>query len=116
MSLKPTIITIFGKTENMLSNNLKALRKKRKISQQELAETLGIPRTTLGDYERGKTEPNLALLIRLAKIFDIKVDDLIKTDLREIDLDHLRDQQLKVLAITVDMDNNENIEMVPLKA
>ena len=100
----------------MLSYNLRALRKKNGISQQELADTLGIPRTTLGDYERGKTEPNLALLIRLAKMFDIKVDDLIKTDLRQVDLEHLKEKQLKVLAITVDQENKENIEMVPHKA
>ena len=44
-----------------LSTNLKHLRVQKKLSQSELAEKLGIARTTLGDYERGKTEPSLEL-------------------------------------------------------
>ena len=59
----------------MISKNLNYLRKKNKISQQVLANAMELPRTTLGDYERGKTEPNLAMLIKLADYFEVKVDD-----------------------------------------
>ena len=100
----------------MIGDNLKYLRKKNKTSQQELADTLEIPRSTLGDYERGKTEPNIAMLIRMAKNFDVKVDDLVSQDLSLSDYEVLRNKVMRVLAITVDNDNESNIELVDSKA
>ena len=100
----------------MITKNLNYLRKKKKISQQALADAMEIPRTTLGDYERGKTEPNLAMLVKLADYFEVKVDDLIRSDLSHQDLEILRNKDLRVLAISVDQDNNGNIELVETKA
>jgi len=100
----------------MITKNLNYLRKKNKISQQALADAMEIPRTTLGDYERGKTEPNLAMLIKLSDYFEVKVDDLIRADLSHQDLEILRNKDLRVLAISVDQDNNGNIELVDTKA
>ncbi len=100
----------------MLAQNLNYLRKKNKLSQQGLAEVLELPRTTLGDYERGKTEPNLAMLLKLADYFKVKVDELIRSDLSHQDLEILRNKDLRVLAISVDQDNRGNIELVDTKA
>jgi transcriptional regulator with XRE-family HTH domain len=100
----------------MLSKNLNYLRKKNKLSQQALADVMDTARTTLGDYERGKTEPSIETLIKLAAYFNIKVDDLICTDLSHQDLEIFRNKDLKVLAISVDQDNNGNIELVDTKA
>lgn len=100
----------------MITKNLNYLRKKHKLSQQALADVMGFPRTTLGDYERGKTEPNLATLVKLADYFSIKVDELIRVDLSHQDLEILRNKDLRVLAISVDQDNNGNIELVDTKA
>jgi len=100
----------------MINKNLKYLRTKKKISQQYLAEAMGIPRTTLGDYERGKTEPNLEMLVKLADFFDLKVDELIRSNISHLDYEILRNKHMKVLAISVDSDNRENIELVDRKA
>ena len=100
----------------MITRNLKYLRHKHKISQQALADALEIPRTTLGDYERGKTEPNIEMLIKMSDHFEIKVDDLIRTDISHKDLEILRNKDLRVLAISVDQHNRENIELVDSKA
>lgn len=100
----------------MLGRNLKYLRNKHKISQQFLSETFSIPRTTLGDYERGKTEPNISTLIKLADYFKIPVDDLIRKDLSLGEYEMIRTQNMKVLAITVDTDNEGNVELVDSKA
>ena len=100
----------------MLPNNLKYLRQKQKLSQEELAKAIGVPRTTLGDYERGKTEPNLEKLLRLSDYFDTKVDDLLRKNLSHRDLEVLRNKDLRVLAISVDKDNRNNIELVDTKA
>lgn len=99
-----------------LSSNLRYLRKKEKISQGDLAESFDIARTTLGDYERGKTEPNLEMLIKMSSKFDVPIDDLIVADLSHNDLEITRNEKLKVLAISVDQDLNENIELVDTKA
>jgi len=100
----------------MIHKNLKHLRTKKQISQQYLAEAMGIPRTTLGDYERGKTEPNLEMLVKLADFFDLKVDELIRSNISHLDYEILRNKHMKVLAISVDRNNKENIELVDTKA
>jgi len=100
----------------MINKNIKYLRTKKKCSQQYLADAMGIPRTTLGDYERGKTEPNLEMLVKLADFFDVKVDDLIRSNISHLDYEILRNKHMKVLAISVDANNRENIELVDTKA
>jgi transcriptional regulator with XRE-family HTH domain len=100
----------------MLAENLKYLRKKNKLSQQQLADTLQIPRTTLGDYERAHTEPNVETMIILADYFKVSVDDLLKVKLRLKDHEIIRNKDMRVLAITVDSENRQNIELVDSKA
>ncbi len=99
----------------MFGDNLKFLREIKKISQQQAADDLGLPRTTLGDYERNHTEPNIITLCKIAKYFSMTVDDLLKQQLSEVQPKNL-DRDLKVLAITVDPLNRQNIELVSVKA
>ena len=100
----------------MIGQNIKYLRKKRNLSQQELADQLSIPRTTLSDYERGHTQVNLENLLKLSSIFNVTIDNLIKTNLSHTELEIVRNADFKVLAISVDADNNNNIELVETKA
>ncbi len=100
----------------MLDLNLKHLRKQHQISQQELADAMEIPRSTLGDYERGKTEPNIALLLKMAGYFDISIDTLVAEKIYLDDLRVAKNEALKILAITVDSNNRGNIELVDTKA
>ena len=100
----------------MLAQNLKYLRNKNKLSQKELADAMTLPRTTLGDYERGNTEPNIATLIKLADFFTLKIDDMLRKNLSHQDLEILKNKDLRVLAITVDDQNEGNIELVETKA
>lgn len=100
----------------MLSSNIKYLRQEKNISQQELAQILKIPRTTLGDYERAKTEPNIATIIKLSQYFKVDLDNFLKQDLSKSKLRINNSKAFKVLAISVDNDNRENIELVKTKA
>lgn len=99
-----------------LRTNLKFLRDKNKLSQQELADTLGVPRSSLSDYERGHTQIGLDVLLKLSDIFHISVDDLLKTNVSHLDLEIARDKNLRVLAISVDTNDRNNIELVETKA
>jgi len=74
------------------------------------------PRTTLGDYERTKTEPNISMLLKMANHFDVSVDDLVAKDLSLSEYEVMKNKVMRVLAITVDEDNNGNIELVDTKA
>ena len=58
---------IFGK-------RLREVRKSKKITQQELADRLGIKRNTYSDWENGKTEPTFEILVKLADLFDVSLD------------------------------------------
>jgi transcriptional regulator with XRE-family HTH domain len=100
----------------MIGSNLKYLRKKHNLSQQAFAEILDIPRTTLGDYEREKTEPNIPMLLKMAAYFTINVDNLLVENLQLENYKIAESPDLKVLAISVDNNNEGNIELVDTKA
>lgn len=100
----------------MLVENLKYLRKQNDMTQFDLADKLSIPRSTLGEYERGNTEPSITLLIKMAGVFGVTIDQLINERLSDQELEILNDKGLKVLAISVDQNQKTNIELVETKA
>ncbi len=100
-----------------LGKNIGFLRKQRKWSQQVLADKLGIPRPTIAGYERGYSEPNIETLIRMARTFEISVEDLIERQLWEGEERSFdKERGMKILAISVSSDNRSNIELVDAKA
>lgn len=100
----------------MLVENLKHLRKVNKMTQEDLAEALKIPRSTLGEYERGNTEPSITLLIKISKYFKVSLDDLLIKNPQFPSFELKGSDRLKVLAITLDGDQKTNIELVETKA
>lgn len=62
------------------------LRESRKISRSELAEMLGVPYTTLRNYEKDVREPGSATLLKLSRILDVTVDYLIGGDPYELEV------------------------------
>lgn len=59
------------------SNNLKALRAQKEMSQQELANSMGISKSALNMYERGERQPNFETLELIADYFNISLDFLL---------------------------------------
>lgn len=106
----------------MVTSNIRYLRKKAGFTQAQLAEKLDIKRSLIGAYEEGRAEPKLSTLVNIARLFEITLDDLITLDLSEPAFSGKRSQagnnngNLRVLAITVDDEQKENIELVPYKA
>ncbi len=107
---------INGITMNYLSSNIKYLRKKNRENQEDLAGILGVSRTTVGDYERGKTEPSIEALLCMASHYCVDVGRLISQDLSLDELEVGHNDDLRILAISVDSENRENIELVDTKA
>lgn len=58
--------------------NLKLLRLQCGFTQTELAKKVHLSRTAISNYESGRMEPSIQVLIKLAEIFGVTVDELIK--------------------------------------
>lgn len=60
----------------MVKNNVRLLRSTKSISQQELADAVGVTRQTIGLIENHKYNPTIILCLRLAKILGTTLDEL----------------------------------------
>ena len=63
-----------------VAKNLKALRKKKDLTQEEAAEILGVSPQSVSKWERGDTMPDITLLPALANLYKVSVDTLIGMD------------------------------------
>lgn len=63
-----------------IANRLVNLRKENNLSQEALAEKLGISRQAVSKWERAEASPDTDNLILLARLYGISLDDLLKTD------------------------------------
>ena len=70
------------KEKIMFAENLIQLRKLNHMSQDELADQIGVSRQTLSKYETGESLPDIERCKRLADIFGVTVDDLINYEKR----------------------------------
>ena len=60
------------------------LRKKNSLSQEELAEKVGVARQTISKWELGETSPDLKQAKELSKIFKVSLDELTDNDIKNI--------------------------------
>ncbi|WP_266366908.1 helix-turn-helix domain-containing protein [Tellurirhabdus rosea] len=67
----------------LLSQTLRQLRLKSKLSQEIISERLGISQSTYCNWESGKSLPNARSLSQLAQLFGVPVTELIPGDLQE---------------------------------
>ncbi|WGG44199.1 helix-turn-helix transcriptional regulator [Rossellomorea sp. DA94] len=61
----------------MLKNKLIELRKAKKLRQEDIANILGIARTTYAMYEQGNREPDFDTLNKIADYFEVTIDHLL---------------------------------------
>ena len=64
------------KSELVLKNKLKEVRKEKNMSQQELADMVGVSRNTISSLETGQYEPTAKLALVLAVALDMKFEEL----------------------------------------
>lgn len=117
----------------LINANIRFLRKQKGLTQEELAKNLDVTRSVIGAYEEGRAEPKLSTSENIANFFGVTLDQLITQNLSETAIAVIRGEEkpdegskeagkdvegkkLRVLAITVDKEERENIELVPEKA
>ena len=67
------------------ADNLKVLRLKNQLTQIELAKLVQVEQSTIARYETGKYEPKFDVAAKLAKIFDVTVEELYGSQTEEIE-------------------------------
>ena len=64
--------------------NLKIIRKNKKMSQEQLAEKVNVSRQSVSKWENGEAYPEMNNILELCKIFNCKINDLIHNDMSDI--------------------------------
>ncbi len=63
-----------------MKNELKVYRAKHDLTQEELANKVGVTRQTIISIEKGRYEPSLSLAFKLANYFEVKIEDIFIND------------------------------------
>ena len=114
---------MFDRELTLVNKNLRFLRKEYGYTQSEFAQKIGVKRPSIGAYEENRAEPKIATLRIIADIFNITLEQLINQDL-ELQFQQrgivrgkdVSANRLRVLTVTVNNENEENIEFVQQKA
>ncbi len=60
-----------------LGDRFKFYREKVELTQKEAANLLGVKNYQLANYETGRTEPNIATLLKMSSIYNVSLDELL---------------------------------------
>ncbi len=63
--------------------NLSEIRKQEGVSQKRLAEELNVSAGNLCDWEKGRSEPDIETLIRIADFFDVSLDAIVGREIKD---------------------------------
>ena len=67
-----------------LSENLKRIRKENNLSQEQLAEKLGVSRQAVSKWESGQSYPEMDKVIQICKTFNFNMDELMNENIKEV--------------------------------
>lgn len=99
---------------NNLPNNLRKLRKSKRLTQEQLAQKLGIIRATYWAYEKGTIQPPYEKVEFMADIFGITVDELTGRNIGEFDI--IQDVESVMRKVEIADDLNEKDRMLLLNS
>ena len=94
----------------MLSENLKAIRKAKGLSQQELAIKLNVVRQTISKWEQGLSVPDSDMLISISEVLETPVSTLLGETVTEAEVDNLKAISEKLEVINLQLATKENHE------
>lgn len=67
-----------------LADNIKKIRKENNLSQEQLAEKLGVSRQSVSKWESGQAYPEMDKVLQICELFNLNMDELMKSDLKEV--------------------------------
>ncbi len=90
-------------------DNLKQIRKNKKISQEELAEKLGVSRQSISKWETGENFPSMQNIMCLCDIFKCKINDLVHENFADIDS---LDEEIKMSVVKFKKEKQKKMKMI----
>lgn len=91
----------------MLNENIKAIRKSKGLSQQELAIKLNVVRQTVSKWEQGLSVPDSDMLIAISEVFETPVSTLLGENVIETEIDNLKAISEKLEVINLQLAQKE---------
>ena len=85
-----------------LGNNLKKKKKKRGLSQEEVAEKLGVSRQTISKWELDETLPDICQSKKLANLYGLSLDELIEFDIDVKEIQEIIDRTSDAVSEKID--------------
>ncbi len=67
-----------------MKNKLEQIRKEKGIKQEDLADALNVSRQTIGSLENGRYNPSILLAFKIAKYFNLSIEDIFIYEEEEI--------------------------------
>lgn len=81
-----------------LSEKIRQIRLQKGLSQENMADMLGLSTTAYGDIERGRTELSVSRLENVAKLLDVPLPELLGIDASMSETEWLRQENTRILA------------------
>ena len=86
----------------LLGKKIKELRTKSKFTQIELAEKLGVTKSSVVSYENDSRQPSYEVLIKMARIFNVSIDSLLlDRSGMTLEVNGLKREQVKLLELLI---------------
>jgi len=104
-------------TDNRLGERLKVLRKRKRYSQQYVADRIGVIRQTYSHYETGRITPPLKMLYRIAQLYEVPpalLEELLQEGVQISDYAGLSQQERCLLDYYRNMDERDKQEIYTL--
>jgi transcriptional regulator with XRE-family HTH domain len=90
-------------------DNLKNIRKSKKISQEDLADKLGVSRQSISKWETGENYPSMQNIVCLCSIFKCKMNDLVHESFDDIDF---MDEDIKMSVVKLNEKEQTNMKFL----
>ena len=87
--------------------NLKGLRKIKKLSQEDLAERVGVSRQSVSKWETGDAYPEMNNILMLCKIFNCKINDLLSNNLEDFES---FDEEVKMNLVKFEKEKQQKVK------
>jgi transcriptional regulator with XRE-family HTH domain len=90
-------------------DNLKRVRKMRKISQEDLADKLGVSRQSVSKWETGENYPSMTNILCLCTIFKCQINELVHEDMSDI---NSLDEEVKMSVVKFKQEKQKKVKVL----